>query len=470
MTVGCYSETKKRLPNGRCVRPNAIDAGGHSWRIAFYPNGRHPDTTDCVSVFLQLDGTDAADAVGADYHVEFRFMLLQVAGGPPFFASDNVEGAFSAVRTEIGFERLVPREAFERSRLLEHDCFSIRCDLTVLSPAAQSRASSEEPAVVEMPPPCAACGSGMRADLARLLETTHEGTDVEFEVRGGKVFAAHKLVLAARSPVFKAEFFGGATLEDEKTTSYVRVRDTHPDAFEALLHYIYTDSLPATVTTKARGEGAAAASLGRDLLAAADRYRIEDLKSATEDALCDHAGLSNVLPMLATAERHRCQKLKRTCLEFTASRKNTRKIIMAAAAADGDVEDLARSCPSVVKEVIVEVLDTREATPSNPLVVSVHNMFYLYVFTFIILLALLGLAVCFPTLRTYLSHPSISNLTVLEGLKDRSLLTKNFRQKRGNRGFNTCNMCAKITWAPHMQWWWLIKKIGIAYCANNSYM
>jgi hypothetical protein len=137
--------------------------------------------------------------------------------------------------------------------------------------------------------------------------------------------------------------------------------------------------------------------------------------------------------MLATAERHRCQKLKRTCLEFTASRKNTRKIIMAAAA-DGDLEDLARSCPSVVKEVIVEVLDTREATPSNPLVVSVHNMFYLYVFTFIILLALLGLAVCFPTLRTYLSDPSISNLTVLEGLKDRGLLTKNFKTKTRQQG------------------------------------
>jgi speckle-type POZ protein len=315
-------------------------------------------------------------------------MLLQVAGGPPFFASDNVEGAFSTVRTEIGFERLVPREAFERSRLLEHDRFSIRCDLTVLSPAAKSRAGSAEPTAVEMPPPfvrppvrwAASPGSGMRADLAHLLETK-EGTDVEFEVRGGKVFDAHKPLLAARSPVFKAEFFGEATLEDEKTTtSYVRVRDTHPDAFEALLHYMYTDSLPATVTTKARGGGAAAASLGRDLLAVADRYSIEGLKSATEDTLCDHVGLSNVLPMLAIAERHRCQKLKRTCLEFTASRKNTRKIMAAAAA--GDVEDLARSCPSVVKEVILEVLDTREATPSNPLVVRVH-----YALTVIILLA-----------------------------------------------------------------------------------
>ena len=67
--------------------------------------------------------------------------------------------------------------------------------------------------------------SGLPADLGRLLETK-QGAEVDFEVCG-KVFAAHKLVLAARSSVF------------------IRICDMHPDAFEALLHYLYTDSLPA---------------------------------------------------------------------------------------------------------------------------------------------------------------------------------------------------------------------------------
>ena len=50
--------------------------------------------------------------------------------------------------------------------------------------------------------------SGLPADLGRLLETK-QGADVDFEVCG-KVFAAHKIVLAARSSVFMADFFGPA--------------------------------------------------------------------------------------------------------------------------------------------------------------------------------------------------------------------------------------------------------------------
>ena len=67
--------------------------------------------------------------------------------------------------------------------------------------------------------------SRLHADLGRLL-ATKEGADVEFEV-GGKIFAAHKSVLAARSAVFKEEFFGPTK---EKDTSYVRISDMHPES------------------------------------------------------------------------------------------------------------------------------------------------------------------------------------------------------------------------------------------------
>ncbi|GJN24466.1 hypothetical protein PR202_gb12206 [Eleusine coracana subsp. coracana] len=229
------------------------------------------------------------------------------------------------------------------------------------------------------PPPAL---SRMHADLAVLLETK-EGTDVDFEVRG-KVFSAHKIVLAARSKVFKADFFGAMK---EKTTGYIRISDMHQDAFEALLHYVYTDSLPETVKKPAREEEAAV--VGQDLLVAADRYDLKDLKPVTENVLCNLVGLRNVLPMLALAEQHQCEKLKKKCLEFMASRKNTRKIV----ATDDDVENLARSCPGVVKEVIVKILDTREATPDNPLVVSVDGMFYFLCLIITIPLALCGLLI-----------------------------------------------------------------------------
>ncbi|KAF8714037.1 hypothetical protein HU200_028030 [Digitaria exilis] len=267
-----------------------------------------------------------------------------------------------------------------------------------------ARSSSRSPPPPSSPPPTvrsprpSMSSSGLAADLGRLLETK-QGSDVDFEVCG-KVFPAHKLVLAARSPVLMADFFGPAK---EKDTSYVRIHDMHPDAFEALLHYAYTDTLPpATVTTTTSSpEGspspaAAAVVLTQDLLVAADKYKLKDLKSVTENELCKHnVGVSTVLPMLELAEHHGCSKLKRKCLEFVVSGRNTTRAVMAS----DDLEHLARSCPSVVKEVLKKILDAREAMPGkNPLMVSVqHVLFYLFAFVYVVLIVAFVLCCVFSS-------------------------------------------------------------------------
>ena len=91
-------------------------------------------------------------------------------------------------------------------------------------------------------------------------------------------------------------------------------------------------------------------------------------------------------------EQHQCWKLKDKCLEFIAAGRNTRAIM-----ATDDVEHLARRCPSAVKEVLTKILDAREATPSNPLMVSVDASFYIYALIFMVPLGLCVLLhVLFP--------------------------------------------------------------------------
>jgi speckle-type POZ protein len=51
----------------------------------------------------------------------------------------------------------------------------------------------------------------MGKDLGALLDST-DGTDVSFVV-AGETFDAHGAVLAARSPVFKAELLGSMAAE-----------------------------------------------------------------------------------------------------------------------------------------------------------------------------------------------------------------------------------------------------------------
>ncbi|KAI9117902.1 hypothetical protein K1719_011044 [Acacia pycnantha] len=71
---------------------------------------------------------------------------------------------------------------------------------------------------------------GMGEDFKGLLES-EVGCDIVFKV-GNESFKAHKLILAARSPVFRAHFFGlvGDTSRDE-----VVLEDIEPFIFKVVL-------------------------------------------------------------------------------------------------------------------------------------------------------------------------------------------------------------------------------------------
>lgn len=68
-----------------------------------------------------------------------------------------------------------------------------------------------------------------------------DGADVSFIVEG-ETFRAHRVVLAARSPVFRAELFGSMP---EATMTSITLHDITPKTFKVMLRFLYTDELPA---------------------------------------------------------------------------------------------------------------------------------------------------------------------------------------------------------------------------------
>ncbi|KAF8714038.1 hypothetical protein HU200_028031 [Digitaria exilis] len=362
-TIGSYSSQAKNLSNGRSTRSNPIVAGGHSWRIAFYPNGKLAGTAGFISLYLLLDDEVKGNPAAADDDIHVN---LTVAG------TSSASSASSPTTTS-------PR-AF-----IKGDRFVIRCELTVLpasTPPAVDAPPPPKPSVARTAPPSSSTRTSRRSCLygerrrqgcRRILDVSKEGADVELEVHG-KVFAAHKSVLAARSSVFKEEFFGPTK---EKDTSYVVINyNILPDAFEALLNYIYTDSLPEMMIMNNSLKGGAL--LAEDLLIAADRYNLKDLKSVIENRLCSHVGVSTVLPLLVIEEQYQCRKLRKMCLGFVGCDKNARAIMVTS----NDVENLARSSPSVVKDVITEILDTSEARRRRLMNIWIWSSIYAFCFFF----------------------------------------------------------------------------------------
>ena len=126
-----------------------------------------------------------------------------------------------------------------------------------------------------------------------------------------------------------------------------------PDVFKTLLHYIYTDTLPAT-EGEAGDDEEARSQMTRHLLVAADRYGLEGLKLLCEGELAKTLGEGNVAEMLAFAEDQYCSTLKDTCFGFMVER-------MERVVASYGYQQLRLRHPLILGDVLEKLLMFRKA-------------------------------------------------------------------------------------------------------------
>lgn len=87
-------------------------------------------------------------------------------------------------------------------------------------------------------------------DRGQYLLQAEKWSDCQFLVGSApnqKIISAHKLILAMASPVFERMFYGN--MPDE--TYPIVIPDVQPDAFQAMLEYIYSDRINISSFDKA---------------------------------------------------------------------------------------------------------------------------------------------------------------------------------------------------------------------------
>ncbi|KAJ1269238.1 hypothetical protein BS78_07G195600 [Paspalum vaginatum] len=220
----------------------------------------------------------------------------------------DTKGSFAhRFRTEfacIGWLRLV-----EENNVLD---YVIDGQITVFCAIMVLRSSS-----IPVPP------SDIGQHLNKLLDST-DGADVSFAI-DGETFHAHRAVLAARSPVFRAELLGSMA---EATMSSITLHDIAPATFRAMLRFIYTDELGDLPT-----------EMFKHLLVVADRYALDRLK-----VIC--VSVDTVGDILACAEIYNCPELKNKCIEFVVADKNFKKAVLTES-----FMQLGQKFPSIIAEV-----------------------------------------------------------------------------------------------------------------------
>ncbi|XP_057484213.1 BTB/POZ and MATH domain-containing protein 3-like isoform X2 [Actinidia eriantha] len=304
-TITGYSLAKGMGP-GKYISSDVFTVGGYDWAIYFYPDGKNiEDSSMYVSVFIALASE------GTDVRALFELTLLDQSGRAKHKVHSHFDRALESGPYTLkyrgsmwGYKRFFRRTTLETSDYMKDDCLAMHCTVGVV----RTRLEGPKQYIIAVPP------SDMGWNLKYLLESEVD-CDIFFQV-GDETFKAHKIILAARSPVFRAQFYG---LLGNPNKDKVVLQDLEASIFKAMLLFIYSDKLPDVQEITGSASLSTTTIMVQHLLAAADRFGLDRLKQLCEAKLCGEINVDTVAATLPLAEQHQCLQLKAISLKFAAA-------------------------------------------------------------------------------------------------------------------------------------------------------
>ncbi|XP_078149504.1 BTB/POZ and MATH domain-containing protein 3-like [Carex rostrata] len=281
-----YSETKD-MSIGKKITSPKFRFGQHDWVIYYYPQGINNKDYNgkYVSVFLGLQRESV------DVPADFSFQLLDKHANivsPTTFIL--LHHTFTSKEKSAGLYDCFEKTKLEQS-YIKDECFVLRVSISV----------GQDSNIIS--------SLGFPYESIHKFRKDNVHTDVTFDV-DGKNFVAHRLILAAHSPVFRAEFFG--SMIESNMDCIIKINEMIPSVFEAMLDFMYN----CCICINDYKVSISSTAFLQHLVVAADRYEVLRLKVACEHKLIEKISLNTVLSTLEIAEIHNCEELKEQCLRL----------------------------------------------------------------------------------------------------------------------------------------------------------
>uniref|UniRef100_A0A8C8TDZ7 Speckle-type POZ protein-like n=1 Tax=Peromyscus maniculatus bairdii TaxID=230844 RepID=A0A8C8TDZ7_PERMB len=269
------------------IRSPTFSIGANDkWCLRVHPKGVDEESADYLSVYLVLLSCQKSPV-----WAKFQFLVLNAE-------VEKTQGMRSPVvfrfiqSYDWGFKMFTLRVALLSPGPWQDDQLTLLCKVSVVQDSFSMSDQKRKPGI--QVPRCT-----LADELGELWEN-YRFTDCCLVV-AGQEFQAHKAILAARSPVFRAMF--EHDLEESKKNRF-EISDLEPQVFKAMMDFIYTGKAPDLD------------SMADALLAAADRYGLKRLKVMCEDALCRDLSVENAAHTLVLADLHTSGQLKTQALDF----------------------------------------------------------------------------------------------------------------------------------------------------------
>ncbi|CAL5013613.1 unnamed protein product [Urochloa decumbens] len=311
-----YEQTK-HLADGNAVHSDAIAAGEHMWRIKYCPAPVSRDL--CLSLQLL--------SKSSDINAIFEVVLIDKDGTPVVSAAKRTWRLGKFCGTILWLQ---PATGTGSSTDLGKNCMReggkimFLCTIRILNHDGSS---------VPAPP------SDIAKHLGTLLDTA-DATDVSFVV-DGEMFHAHRAILVARSPVFRAELLGSMA---EAKMSSITLLCTISLLQRSELCFGSCTPTPCLETYDELG--GSPLEMFQHLLGAADLYALDRLKLLCVQKLWNNVWVDTVATILACAEKYSCHELKNMCIGFFTVEKNFKKAVLTEGFAR-----LVHQFPSIIPEL-----------------------------------------------------------------------------------------------------------------------
>jgi len=296
-TISNFSYTREDL--GEVLKSSTFSAKDDKmkWCLRVNPKGLDEDSKDYLSLYLLLVSCNKSEV-----RAKFKFSILN-SKKEETKAMESQRAYRFVQGKDWGFKKFIRRDFLmdEANGLLPNDKLTFFCEVSVVCDSVNI---SGQGSAVNFP----VSENRLSSDLGELF-VSGALSDVIVSCNG-KEFNCHKVVLAARSSVFRAMFEHNM---EEKKNSAVKVEDVEGDAMEKLLHFIYTSKLDFLDSISFE--------LAARVLAAADKYELPRLKVACEECLSTRLTVENACEVLVLADLHNTIQLKLHVFKFINDRR-----------------------------------------------------------------------------------------------------------------------------------------------------
>jgi len=272
------------------------------WELRVYPNGYDDENAGYLGIFVKHKESNAHR-----YLIKSVVQLIDASGSKK--VPVDLPGKILSAKQMHGTKKYIERDfLMQDTQLYSNDSITFLLEAEICQPGTktsvvddrrndENRSDSTRSIISDR----------MSNDLLQML-TSGNHSDLVLKC-DDKVFPCHKSILAARSAVFDAMFQHEMT---EHRLSEVIISDMSPDTVKEMLEYIYCGKFLENSNTAS-------------LLAAADKYDLQELKSACEAWLGESTNLDNCVDHIVLADTHSAVDLKRSSLTFIVS--NLSKIV-----------------------------------------------------------------------------------------------------------------------------------------------